>query len=94
MTDLLPALAERLLVVLKRHWTHPEMMADGVVQELHEDADVCAREALAFVAERLPKAPADVIAMMPPGTVVCEEPWNGSLLIFLRDLRGRLGVKG
>ena len=53
MTDLLPALAERLLVVLKRHWTHPEMMADGVVQELHEDADVCAREALAFVAERL-----------------------------------------
>ena len=51
-------------------------------------------EALAFVAERLPKTPADVIAMMPPGTVVCEEPWNGSLLIFLRDLRGRLGVKG
>ena len=52
--DLLPALAERLLVVLKRHWTHPEMMSDGVAEDLEQDADACAREALAFVAEQLP----------------------------------------
>ena len=84
--DLLTALAERLSMTLARQ-------ATALEQINRTEWEAIAREALAFVAERLPKTPADVIAMMPPGTVVCEEPWNGSLLIFLRDLRGRLGVE-
>ena len=84
MNDLLPTLAERLQAVVDA--TYADNYKVVVGERL---ADV----ALAFVAERLPKTPAEVIAMMPPGTVVCEEPWNGGLLVFLRDLRGRLGVK-